>query len=222
MRVPQVTERMKEAPAHALRAVFAGIGQVLLVADRIRSRVADGDGVPPAAAPAGAPAAATHAPPETAAAQPASAAAGSSTTRTAPARSATQAAPARSATQAAPARSATQAAPARSATKAAPARSGTKAAPAAAAGPVTQAAAADAPAAAHAAATGPGEAAPTAGDLPVPHYDELSIASLRARMRALDPAQLRVLVDYENGHAARASVVAMFERRIAKIEAGEA
>ena len=35
MRVPQVTERMKEAPAHALRAVFAGIGQVLLVADRI-------------------------------------------------------------------------------------------------------------------------------------------------------------------------------------------
>jgi len=41
-------------------------------------------------------------------------------------------------------------------------------------------------------------------------------------MRALDPAQLRVLVDYENGHAARVSVVAMFERRIAKIEAGEA
>ncbi len=87
---------------------------------------------------------------------------------------------------------------------------------------MTQAAAADAPAAARAAAAGPGEAAPTAGDLPVPHYDELSIASLRARMRALDPAQLRVLVDYENGHAARVSVVAMFERRIAKIEAGEA
>ena len=31
MRVPQVTERMKEAPAHALRAVFAGIGQVRIV-----------------------------------------------------------------------------------------------------------------------------------------------------------------------------------------------
>ena len=51
MRVPQVTERMKEAPAHALRAVFAGIGQVLLVADRIKNRATDRDGTPPAAAP---------------------------------------------------------------------------------------------------------------------------------------------------------------------------
>src|ERR1022692_826519 len=51
MRVPQVSERMKEAPAHALRAVFAGIGQVLLVADRIKNRATDGDGTPPAAAP---------------------------------------------------------------------------------------------------------------------------------------------------------------------------
>ena len=51
MRVPQVTERMKEAPAHALRAVFAGIGQVLLVADRIKNRATEGDGTPPAAAP---------------------------------------------------------------------------------------------------------------------------------------------------------------------------
>ena len=54
MRVPQVPERMKEAPAHALRAVFAGIGQVLLVADRIKNRATDGDGTPPAAAPAAA------------------------------------------------------------------------------------------------------------------------------------------------------------------------
>ena len=54
MRIPQVTERMKEAPAHALRAVFAGIGQVLLVADRIKNRATDGDGTPPAAAPAAA------------------------------------------------------------------------------------------------------------------------------------------------------------------------
>src|SRR5450755_4248272 len=54
MRVPQVTERMKEAPAHALRAVFAGIGQVLLVADRIKNRATDGDSTPPAGAPAAA------------------------------------------------------------------------------------------------------------------------------------------------------------------------
>ena len=38
MRVPQVTDRMKEAPAQALRAVFAGVGSVLLVADRLRHR----------------------------------------------------------------------------------------------------------------------------------------------------------------------------------------
>src|SRR5215472_18582679 len=42
MRIPQqVTERVKEAPAQALRAVFSGIGQVLLVADRIKSRAAE-------------------------------------------------------------------------------------------------------------------------------------------------------------------------------------
>ena len=29
MRIPQVTDRIKEAPARALRAVFAGIGQLL-------------------------------------------------------------------------------------------------------------------------------------------------------------------------------------------------
>ena len=37
MRVPQVSDRIKEAPAQALRGVFAGIGQVLLVADRLRN-----------------------------------------------------------------------------------------------------------------------------------------------------------------------------------------
>ena len=48
---PQVTERVKEAPAQALRAVFSGIGQVLLVADRIKTRAAEPDRAhPPAAA----------------------------------------------------------------------------------------------------------------------------------------------------------------------------
>jgi hypothetical protein len=68
----------------------------------------------------------------------------------------------------------------------------------------------------------PAAAAPTAGDLPVASYDELSIASLRARMRNLDPAQLRALVDYEAAHQGRPAVLAMFERRIAKVEGGEA
>ena len=38
MRFPQVSERVKEAPAHALRAVFASIGQVLLVTDRMKNK----------------------------------------------------------------------------------------------------------------------------------------------------------------------------------------
>jgi hypothetical protein len=57
--------------------------------------------------------------------------------------------------------------------------------------------------------------------LPVPSYDELSVASLRARLRNLDPAQLRELLAYERANAARPAVVSMFERRIAKLEGGE-
>ena len=38
MRVPQVSERIKEAPAQALRGVFAGIGQLLLITDKIRNK----------------------------------------------------------------------------------------------------------------------------------------------------------------------------------------
>src|SRR5689334_10870132 len=38
MRIPPPPERIKEAPAHALRAVFAGVGQVLLITERVRQR----------------------------------------------------------------------------------------------------------------------------------------------------------------------------------------
>jgi len=38
MGIPQVTDRIKEAPAHALRAVFSGFGQLLLAAERLRSQ----------------------------------------------------------------------------------------------------------------------------------------------------------------------------------------
>jgi hypothetical protein len=54
---------------------------------------------------------------------------------------------------------------------------------------------------------------------PLPNYDELSVASLRARLRNLDVAQVRQLAEYERAHAARADVLTMFERRIAKLEA---
>ena len=60
MRVPQVSERIKEAPAQALRGVFAGIGQLLLVTDKLRHKTPAGAGVPRTRAPepAGTPAAA--------------------------------------------------------------------------------------------------------------------------------------------------------------------
>ncbi|MGH3155376.1 MAG: hypothetical protein ACRDNF_02190 [Streptosporangiaceae bacterium] len=54
--------------------------------------------------------------------------------------------------------------------------------------------------------------------LPVPHYSELTIASLRARLRGLDVGQIRDLITYERSHEDRENVIAMFERRIAKLE----
>jgi hypothetical protein len=165
MRVPQVTDRMKEAPAHALRAVFAGIGQVLLVADRIKNRTADTANATTAAAPA-------------------------------PAASARAAVPEAATPEAAVPEAVTPEAVTPEAS-----------APASTA-PVARAASA--------------AAAPAAGDLPVPNYDELSVPSLRARMRSLNAAQLQVLIDYESSHASRAAVLAMFERRLAKVEGGEA
>ncbi len=41
MPLPQVNDRLKEIPAQALRTVFASIGQLLLVADRLRARAAE-------------------------------------------------------------------------------------------------------------------------------------------------------------------------------------
>ena len=138
MRVPpQVSDRIKEAPAQALRGVFAGIGQLLLITDKLRNKM-------PAQVP------------HVRASQPAA-------TRTDPV----------------------------------PPE----------AVPVTDA-----------------EAVPVTdaeADVPLPNYDELSVASLRARLRNLDAAQVKLLAEYERAHAARADVITMFERRIAKLEAGD-
>ena len=59
----------------------------------------------------------------------------------------------------------------------------------------------------------------TSAALPLANYDESTVASLRARLRNLSAEQLTQLIEYEKGHAARADVISMFERRIAKIEA---
>jgi hypothetical protein len=69
---------------------------------------------------------------------------------------------------------------------------------------------------------GKGTSTPTVAvpELPLAGYDDLSLASIRARLRNLDTGQLRVLADYERSHAERADVLGMFERRIEKLEAG--
>ena len=57
--------------------------------------------------------------------------------------------------------------------------------------------------------------------LPLANYDELSLASIRARLRGLDVSQLRVLLKYESKNAERPEVLRMFERRIEKLESGD-
>jgi hypothetical protein len=56
--------------------------------------------------------------------------------------------------------------------------------------------------------------------LPLANYDSLSLASIRARLRGLDVGQLKVLLDYEARNAERPELLGMFERRIEKLESG--
>jgi hypothetical protein len=59
---------------------------------------------------------------------------------------------------------------------------------------------------------GPAPAAP-----PLPGYDDLSLPSLRARLRTLDATDIKAMLDYEKAHASRDDVISMLERRLAKI-----
>jgi hypothetical protein len=228
MRVPQVSERIKEAPAQALRGVFAGIGQLLLITDKLRNKTSASQQVPKARAPepaqtradtvappAPAPVSSAPSAPAPVAAAPAAAAPAASAPAAAAPAPAAAAAPAPAAAAApAPAASAPAAArvpAARNFDKTGNVRLLTSAEAAADA----KAPAVGAPAAGHAKRA---EAAVPAAEAPLPNYDELSIASLRARLRNLDPTELRQLVAYERAHADRADVIAMFERRIAKLE----
>jgi len=170
---------MPEAPQGALRAVFAGIGRILSVTDKIRNKPAE----------AGAPANGTV--PETAAPKTA-----------APTMTPETAAP----ETAAPETMAPQ--------TAAP----ETAAPETAA-PETAVPETAAPETAVPETAAPETAAPQgAVESPLPNYDGLTIASVRARLRNLSVAQLNQLIEYEKANAGREDFIAMFERRIAKIE----
>ncbi|WP_101788219.1 hypothetical protein [Nonomuraea indica] len=56
---------------------------------------------------------------------------------------------------------------------------------------------------------------------PLPGYGDLTVASLRARMRGKSAEQISDLLAYEQATAKRPEVVRMFENRLAKLQAGE-
>jgi hypothetical protein len=204
MPIPQVNDRIKEAPAVMLRAVFAGVGQLLLAADKVRARAA-GTGWPydrtapqgqaraqsrwhtlddgrMGTVPLARERASTHGYP---AQRPSpgglgSAAAGPAAVATAP--------PAAQAQPFAHAESATQA------------EDAVRGEPAGQAGPGVR-----------------GE--PSADAPPLAGYDALSLPSLRARLRGFDAPTLRALLAYETAHAHRDDVITLFERRLEKITA---
>ena len=193
MPIPQVTDRLKEAPAVALRAVFAGIGQLLMAVDKIRAQMqeqatsaAPGQQRPSAAQP------------QRGQADRASADTASNVTvlreRATPATKPTAGPKA----GAAAAKLAAETGPS------------ALAKPAGASAPVRE------PTAAKSAPS----AAAAAQAAPIPGYDDLSVASLRARLRGLDAPGVQALLDYEKANARRDDVITMFERRLSKIENG--
>jgi hypothetical protein len=211
MRVPQVSERIKEAPAQALRGVFAGIGQLLLITDKLRNKTSASQQVPPARAPEPSRPPADTAPAPVSAAPVSSAPVSAAPVSAAPVSAApVSAAPVSAAPAAAAPVAVAPVAPAAAAPRVPAARNFDKT------GNVRLLTSAEAAADAKAPAPAPGARAAEAA--PLPNYDELSIASLRARLRNLDPTELRQLIGYEQAHADRADVIAMFERRIAKLE----
>jgi len=224
MPLPQVSDRIKELPGQALRAVFAGVGQLLLAAEKVREQLAtpaDEQAKPSATAtPGPAEPAAPPAPPAaTAAAPPGSSVVPPEVTDPADSRW-------RSLDKTGNVRvlhdgdpdlavpSTTEVAEPEPADLAVPE-------PADLASPAP---AEPVPAEPILTATPePAEVTATtepAAALPVAGYDQLSVASLRARLRVLDVTQVQALLDYEKAHQNRADVVTMFERRIAKLEQG--
>ena len=183
---PQVKERVMDVPARGLRAIFAGIGSLLGVSDKLRNK-------PAATAPE------TPATPESGAVK-----------LIKPEESAT---PEESAAPEATVVAETTAAP--EATVVAEDTAAPEATAVAEETAAPEATVVAEETAAPAAAVAPEETVA----LPLANYDELSVASLRARLRNLSPEQLTQLIEYEKGHAGRADVITMFERRIAKLAA---
>ena len=238
MPLPQVNDRLKEIPAQALRTLFATVGQLLLVADRLRVRAAEqlsGSEEAAAAPPSDqAPAPARAAQPTAAPARDAGSTRWRSLDKTGNVRvldgdedqDAEDYAPELAVPE--PPLS-EQSVPEQSVPEPSVSESSIP-------GPVTQATPEPAPAFAEYTPTEPvpavsipaeptpAEPTPAAAGggevLPVPNYDQASVASLRARLRVLDPVQVQILLDYEKAHESRPAVMTMFERRLTKLREG--
>ncbi len=246
MPLPQVNDRLKEIPAQALRTVFATIGQLLLVADRLRARAAGqvpGTGQATATRPADpAPAPPRPAKPVKPARPDAETSRWRSLDKTGNVRvldgdeeqddeDVPRVAQAVSEPAPAPAPPAeytpTEIVPAVS-VPAEPAPS--EPAPAepaiqqeagpAVAEPAPAGVTAERPVPAEPARSEPASPVLAAEALPVPNYDQLSVASLRARLRGLDAGQVQTLLDYEKAHESRPAIITMFERRLIKLDEG--
>ena len=220
MRVPQVSERVKEAPAQALRAMFAGIGQLLAASDKLRGKSATDD----AAAEAKAAAPETVTPetvtpetvtPETVTPETVTPETVTPETVTPETVTPETVTPETVTPETVTPETATPetVTPETVTPETVTPETVTPetVTPEMGGGHVKLVPGDAAPAAAPAAST---------GALPLPNYDGLTIASLRARLRNLSADQLAQLVDYEKSHANRADVIQMFERRIAKLAEG--
>jgi hypothetical protein len=188
---PQVPDQLKKAPTLALRAFFAGIGKILLAADR-----------PPASSSANGP---RHAAPGRRALRSSAAASHPSESR----RSLDETGNVRLlAAEELPGRvvlTPDAASPGPVATDGASVRQVTIT-------PVpTQPLAGNVPVG----------ASLVIHELPLPGYETMSVAAVRARLRGLDVDQLQALLVHEQKNAARPEIIGMIERRILKIESGE-
>ena len=219
MRVPQVSERVKEAPAQALRAVFAGIGQLLSASDKLRGKSATGEA--PAEAKAAAPETVTPetVTPETVTPETVTPETVTPETVTPETVTPETVTPETVTPETVTPETVTPetVTPETAAPKTVTPETVTPET-------VTPETVTPETGGGHVKLV-PGDAAPaapaaTAGALPVQNYDDLTIASLRARLRNLSADQLAQLVDYEKSHANREDVVQMFERRIAKLAEG--
>jgi hypothetical protein len=229
MRVPQVSERVKEAPAQALRAMFAGIGQLLAASDKLRGKSATDEA--PAEAKAAAPETVT---PETVTPEtvtPETVTPETATPETVTPETVTPETVTPETVTPETVTPETVTPETVTPETVTPETATPETVTPETVTPETVTPETVTPETVTPETGGghvklvPGDAASAApaaapAELPVSNYDDLTIASLRARLRNLSADQLAQLVDYEKSHANRADVVQMFERRIAKLAEG--